>query len=96
MGEQQTDLFEAFSQRDMVQPTDPNVTAPEKPRLKGQSARILERLRQGRASNRELSEIALKYTSRISDIRAAGFTIELVDRDTESGLTWYELKGESC
>lgn len=40
------------------------------PRLTGQNAAILARLRQGPATNRELAEISLKYTSRISDVRA--------------------------
>lgn len=40
------------------------------PRLAGQNRRILDRLRQGPATNVELAEISLKYTSRISDVRS--------------------------
>ena len=47
--------------------------------LKGQSAAILKLLTQRRsqgAFNYELAELSLKYTSRISDLRAAGWKIE--------------------
>lgn len=46
--------------------------------LKGQSAAILKLLRERRSSgafNYELAEISLKYTSRVSDLRAAGWKI---------------------
>jgi len=55
----------------------------------------LARLQQGRASNRELAAIALKYTGRISDLRkpsAGGHKIVVVERNRETGLTWYELQ----
>jgi len=42
----------------------------DRPRLTGQNARILARLREGPATNVELAEISLKYTSRVSDVRA--------------------------
>ena len=45
----------------------------------------------GPVSNRALSAVALKYTSRISDLRAAGYDIQArVDRVT--GLTMYHLQ----
>jgi hypothetical protein len=64
----------------------------EAPRLSRQCKLILERLQEGRASNSELAQRALKYTGRISDLRAAGYVIEVVERNRDTGLTWYELK----
>lgn len=59
-----------------VVPRDPNVTeVADKRRLSGQSARILARLREGPATNAELAGLALKYTSRLSDIRSFGCEI---------------------
>lgn len=58
-----------------IGPRDPNVQAADVPRLTGQNALILERLRQGPATCRDLNAIALKYTSRISDLRAEGYRI---------------------
>lgn len=56
-------------------PTDPNVRAADVKRLTGQNAAVLARLREGPATNAELAAIALKYTSRVSDLRKAGFTV---------------------
>ena len=56
-------------------PTDPNVRPADVKRLTGQNAAVLVRLRAGPATNAELAAIALKYTSRISDLRRAGFTV---------------------
>jgi hypothetical protein len=61
-------------------------------RLRGQNAAILQRLQQGPATNAELARISLKYTSRISDIRAAGYKI--VCRFGDGGLNSYSLKPE--
>ncbi|NLX57310.1 MAG: hypothetical protein GXY58_19545 [Planctomycetaceae bacterium] len=58
----------------------------ERPRLTGQNAAILERLKRGPATNRELAAISLKYTSRISDLRAAGYDVVVVDRDRATGM----------
>jgi hypothetical protein len=68
------------------------VVKEERPRLTGQNATILERLRRGTATNRELAEIALKYSGRISDLRAAGYNVQVVSRDYKTGLTMYELR----
>ena len=62
----------------------------EQQRLSEQNQRVLARLQQGPASNRDLAAIALKYTSRISDLRAAGYVIVPVERS--GGLTIYELR----
>ena len=70
-----------------------NSVAPEEaPRLSKQCREILERLKQGPATNRDLAGLSLKYTSRVSDLRAAGFKIEVVERNHQSGLNVYELK----
>lgn len=63
----------------------------ERARLSAQCSRILGRLQYGRVTNRELSEIALKYTNRVSEIRRAGHDVRLVSRDYATGLTYYAL-----
>jgi hypothetical protein len=65
----------------------------ETPRLGKQCRAILERLRQGPATNRELAAISLKYTGRISDLRKSGFDIPSPKQDRKSGLAVYELRG---
>lgn len=91
----QLDLFgtprSAREQYDAPGPRDPNVTETEELRLKGQNLRILERLQEGPASNKELAQISLKYTSRISDLRAKGFIIPPPIEDEETGEAMYRL-----
>lgn len=58
-----------------------SVVPEETPRLSKQCREILEKLKHGPATNRELSQISLKYTGRISDLRAPGFRIEIVERN---------------
>jgi hypothetical protein len=79
---------------DYVEPRDPRVSATEARRLSSQCLRIVERLRKSRATNVELAALSLKYTARVSDLRARGYVIEVVDRDRVSGLCVYELKQE--
>jgi hypothetical protein len=74
-----------------IRPRDPNVVQQEAPRLSRQCRSILERLRRGRATNDELSQIARKYTSRTSDLRKAGYDVRVVERDHVSGVTVYQL-----
>ena len=65
------------------------ITPQDRERLSHQCALILARLEQGSASNRELAAISLKYTSRVSDLREAGYSIDCVrGRD---GLNVYVL-----
>lgn len=71
---------------------DKSVHPDEAPRLSRQCQEILSRLERGRATNQELAQIALKYTSRISDLRANGFQVEVVERDHATGLVWYEWR----
>lgn len=54
------------------------LTPQDKARLSHQCALILARLEQGTASNVELAHLSLKYTSRISDLRDAGYSIDCV------------------
>lgn len=73
-------------------PPPPAAATPERARLARQCGAILERLKRGRATNAELAAMSLKYTSRISDLRKAGYAIEVVSRDYKTGVTVYELK----
>lgn len=82
----QTTMFGQFDQQRLT----PNVRPQDQARLRGHNLAILERLTQGPATNHELSQISLKYTSRISDLRKAGYTI-LCSR-LHGGLTQYELE----
>jgi hypothetical protein len=70
-------------------PRDPNTHSEDVPRLSGQNAVILARLRSGPATNNEMAELSLKYTSRISDLRAAGYTVTC--ERLHRGLTVYRL-----
>lgn len=80
--------------QDVLLPRDSHVAEPsEVVRLSGQNQAILERLRRGPCTNVELAKLSLKYTSRISDLRAAGFTIT-ADRKPK-GLTIYTLEERS-
>jgi hypothetical protein len=74
-----------------LQPRDSHVTDPaELRRLTGQSAAILARLQRGPATARELSALSLKYTSRISDLRKAGYDVRCRE-DAETGVSTYTL-----
>lgn len=86
----QGSLFE-MDNHDGLRTFRPSVPQEAQKRLRGQSAAILERLQRGRATNRELSAISLKYTSRISDIRQAGYVVNCVKHDHATGLAVYEL-----
>ncbi len=66
--------------------------ADQKKRTSTQCDAILARLREGSATNFELSEISLKYTGRISDLRKLGHDIECVHRNKVTGLTLYRIK----
>jgi hypothetical protein len=65
--------------------------AAESVRLGRQCVEILERLKQGPATNAELAAIALKYTSRLSQLKQAGHTI--IATHVTKGTWQYELKG---
>lgn len=67
------------------------LTEQDRDRLSAQCRAILARLERGAATNAELAGMALKYTSRVSDLRAVGYVIDC-DR-VEGGLTRYRLVG---
>lgn len=75
-----------------MDPTDPKLKTAEKPRLAGQCDRILQRLRDGPATNAELAHLSLKYTSRISDLRKHGYHVQIIMRNHHSGRTVYALR----
>ncbi len=74
-----------------IMPRDPRVIAVEAVRLSRQSREILDRLERGPATNKELAGIALKYTSRTSDLRLAGYDVRVIERDHKTGLAVYAL-----
>lgn len=61
-------------------------------RLNRQQTAIIDRLRQGPATNAELVQIAIRFTARIHELRKAGHDIRIVRQDRDSGLVWYEMK----
>lgn len=77
MSEHQASLFDVL---DAPPATDPNVRSGDKKRLSGQNRKILDLLRRGPATGRELAAISMKYTSRVSDLRKAGCEIECQQR----------------
>lgn len=85
----QLNLFDAPRR---LTPRDTHLVPDERPRLSGQNQAILERLRRGPATNRQLMSIALNYRARISDLRAHGYDVQVAERDHKTGYTLYELK----
>jgi hypothetical protein len=59
------------------------------PRLSGQRLKILERLRRGPATNRELNEIGLGFARRLMELRELGHQIRTIP--VGRGLFRYEL-----
>lgn len=72
----------------------------DKPRLRGQNKTIFKMLCSGPKTNRELAEVSLKYTSRISDIRAflrSNYPdLKIINKrhPDQNGLTIYKLECE--
>lgn len=64
---------------------------PERARLSNQCSIILGRLMQGRATNRELSEIALNYRARVSELRQRRHDVRVVEHNRVTGLAIYAL-----
>lgn len=60
-------------------------------RLNSQCVQILAMLTSRRVSNRELSQVSLKYTGRISDLRAAGHDVRCVWHNKLTGVATYAL-----
>lgn len=63
-----------------------------RPRLSRQCQLILDRLTEGPATNRELSQIALKYTGRISELKQAGYKVACYDQNRVTGFSRYRLE----
>ena len=62
----------------------------EQERFNKQELEILYQLGMGPRTNARLAQIALKYTSRISDLRKKGYDIQC--RRLGGGLTEYTLR----
>lgn len=78
----------------MSSTADPQVRGTvEASRLGRQCRTILAMLQVGPCAARELATVALKYTSRISDLRRAGYDVRVTERDRRTGWTLYELVG---
>lgn len=76
-------------------PLNSTVHPEEAHRLASQSISIVRRLRQGTATNIELSAIALRYSARINELRNRGYEIAIVDRNRLTGVNVYELIKET-
>jgi len=74
------------------EPCDKTLPRVEYPRLSRQCRLIIDRLRRGDATNDQLAQISRKYTSRISDLRKAGYTIICLHQDHVTGETIYRLE----
>ncbi len=59
-----------------------------------QKERILHRLRRGPATNRDLNEIAFRYSARIAELRDDGHHIDWRPVKGRPGLTVYTLDPE--
>lgn len=95
----QSTLFDAYTEPRAQQPAtipalDPHVDAREQPRLGRKNLAILERLRQGPATNGELVGITHRFSARIWDLNQAGFTIEIIETDHASGMRRYALTND--
>jgi hypothetical protein len=83
------------AERAPIGPHLASLTQEENQRLSRQCQDILLQLRRGDCTNVQLSHLALKYTSRISDIRAflrpRGGDVKVVHRNTATGIVTYHL-----
>lgn len=84
-------MLPLFDQPVAPRPRKLSPVAQERQRLSRQNAAVLERLRQGPVTNRELAGISLNHTARISELRRAGHRVEKVSHDHASGLVTYRL-----
>lgn len=75
----------------VIRVSDQTVASENKPRLSKKCLEVLAMLRKGEVTNVELVQVALDYRGRIRDLRAAGFRIECLDKQSKSGVTRYKL-----
>ena len=87
----QATFLSGFSQDEVITPRGVTLSAHATRRLSKQCAAIHARLQKGPATNSELSQIALSYTRRLSDLREHGIAVECYQRDDTTGLNWYRL-----
>lgn len=80
-------------QQSLFIPLNSTVSPEAAPRLSRQHHAILERLRQGPVRNTELTEIALRYSARIGELRNAGYDIRKQAISEERGVFEYWLEG---
>jgi hypothetical protein len=85
-------MFDQWDRAAGIRPIDRHAQRDDMPRLAGQNLAVLARLQRGPATNQELAAISLKYTSRISDLRAAGYVIRC--EPGPNGRNTYTLTGE--
>jgi hypothetical protein len=55
------------------------------------AAQILKALSTGPKTNRELNEIAFRYSARIHELRKAGHNIQIISEYRDTGLVVYAL-----
>ena len=78
-----------------VIPFDPHVAPREKKiRLSRQCKEILDRLRQGPATQRELMMIASQYNARIFALRGEGYNIPSPEQNHKTGISIYHIEEE--
>lgn len=87
----QPSFLSDFSRDAAITPRGVTLSAPATRRLSKQCCAIYERLQKGPATNSELSQIALSYTRRLSDLREHDIAVECYQRDDTTGLNWYRL-----
>ena len=73
-----------------ITPTDPYLSDAERARLTPQCWAVLQSLRRGPAWNYELATIGLSYTRRLSDLRAHGYQVDIIQTG-ENGARLYGL-----
>ena len=71
-----------------------SVQEEDKPRLKNQHIRIIERLRQGPIRNVELKDFVLCYTARLTELRQARYVIQAKRVKGEPSIWEYTLVSE--
>ncbi len=69
--------------------TKPNIVVANRRRLSSQNKQILERLKRGPATNRELNRIVFRYSARIFELRGHGY--DITTTQVKRGLWTYKL-----
>ena len=73
-------------------PIPSRAPAAMRPRLSRQCEELLAMLRRGDLSNDQMARVARKYTSRISELRQAGYDVRPVSHNHATGLVVYRLQ----